>query len=120
MKKISPKVYLKIIQKLKDNLKNDRVFKEMCDEYDFDVEDIDLIPVKFDDIDVSARTDKGVIILNWKLLEQKDMLGHLLHETLHHIQQAKEPTQSADDGDYLSNPFEQEAFQFQLKFIDHN
>lgn len=123
MKKLSPSNYLKLLQKAKDYLKKDPVVKDMCEEYDFNVDDIDLIPIKFDDIDVSARTDKGVITLNWQLLEDNDFFNnihYLTHEMLHYIQQSKEPTQSADDGDYLSNTFEQEAFQRQIEFIDNH
>ena len=122
IKKISPKTLLKIIQRGKDFLKKNEVMQEICDKYDFDIEDLDLIPVKFDDIDVSAKTDKGVVTLNFRLLEDGDFFkdfGYLVHEFGHHIQQSKEPTQSADDGDYLLNPSEQEAFQYQIKFIDN-
>lgn len=112
---------LKLIQRAKDFLKRNEVMQEICHKYDFDINDIDLIPVKFDDIDVSARTDKGVVTLNWRLLEDGDFfkdIGYLVHEFGHYIQQSNQPTQSADDGDYLSNPSEQESFQYQIKFID--
>lgn len=121
IKKISPQTLLKIIQRGKDFLKKNKVMQEICDKYDFDIEDLDLIPVKFDDIDVSAKTDKGVVTLNYRLLEDGDFFkdfGYLVHEFGHHIQQSNKPTQSADDGDYLLNPAEQEAFQYQVKFID--
>ncbi len=121
VKKIPPKTLLKLIQRGKNFLKKNHIMQEVCDKYDFDIEDIDLVPVKFDDIDVSARTDRGVITLNWKLLTDGDFFkdyAYLLHEIIHFIQQSNEPTQSADDGDYLSNPHEQEAFQEQIRFID--
>ncbi len=121
IKKISPKTLLKLIQRSKNFLKTNKVMQEICDKYDFDIEDLDLIPVKFDDIDVSAKTDKGVVTLNLQLLEDGNFfknIGYLVHEFGHHIQQSNEPTQSADDGDYLMNPSEQEAFQYQIKFID--
>ena len=37
----------------------------------------------------------------------------------HWLQQTtgSKPTQSADDGDYLDNPFEQEGFQNQIEYI---
>lgn len=121
IKKMSPQVLLKIIQRGKDFLKKNKVMQEICDKYDFDIEDLDLIPVKFDDIDVSAKTDKGVVTLNFRLLEDGDFFkdfGYLVHEFGHHIQQSYEPTKSADDGDYLLNPAEQEAFQYQIKYMD--
>jgi len=121
IKKISPKTLLKLIQRSKNFLKKNKVMQDVCKKYHFDIEDLDLIPVKFDDIDVSAKTDKGVVTLNLQLLENGDFfnnIGYLIHEFTHHIQQSDKPTQSADDGDYLSNPSEQEAFQEQIRFID--
>lgn len=121
IKQIQPKMLLKLIQRGKDYLKKNKVMQEICNKYDFDINDIDLIPVRFGDIDVSARTDKGIVTLNWKLLADGDFFKdfmYLLHEFGHYIQQSKEPTQSADDGDYLLNPSEQEAFQYQVKYID--
>ena len=32
----------------------------MCKEYDVDTDIIDMIPVRFGDLDVSARTDHGL------------------------------------------------------------
>jgi hypothetical protein len=121
IKKIPPKVLLKLIQRGKDYLKKNEVMQEICDKYSFDINDIDFIPVRFGDIDVSARTDKGIVTLNWKLLEDGDFFkdfAYLVHEFGHYIQQSNEPTQSADDGDYLMNESEQEAFQYQVKYID--
>lgn len=97
--------------------------REACAKYDFDINDLDLIPVRFGDIDVSATTEKGVVILNADLLKEcdiKEIAGYCLHEFCHYLQQSSEPTQSANDGDYLANPFEQEGFQFQIKFIADN
>jgi len=121
IKQISPKVLLKLIQKAKNYLKTNETMQEVCNKYNFNIDDIDLIPVKFDDIDVSAKTDKGIVTLNWKLLIDGDFfkdLSYLVHEFTHYIQQSIEPTQSADDGDYLSNPYEQEGFKYQIKYID--
>lgn len=97
--------------------------QEACRKYQMEIEDIDLIPVKFDDIDVSARTDRGIITLNWKLLKETNfthILGYLCHELVHHLDQLQAPTQSADEGDYLANPSEQKAFQSQIEFLDNH
>lgn len=97
--------------------------QDLCKEYGQDVDIIDLFPTTFGDIDVSATTNKGVVTLNYRLLadgyfDRMDF-GYLIHEYHHVLQQCfgKTATQSADDGEYLDNPFEQEAFQSQIKYI---
>lgn len=124
MHHISPRLQLTLIQRAKNALKRDPTMQEVCDKYKFDINDLDLIPVRFGDIDVSAKTDRGVITLNWHLLDDGDFINdyhYLLHEITHYVQQSSEPTQSADDGPYLDNKSEQEAFQNQIRYIDdHN
>lgn len=122
VKKISPKVLLKIIERSKKLLKQNQVVKDLCKDYDVSVDVLDDIPVKFGDIDVSARTDRGVITLNYRLLSDGDFikdLSYLTHEITHYVQQCfgGEATQGANDGDYLKNPSEQEGFQNQVKYI---
>jgi hypothetical protein len=123
VKKISPKVLLKLIERAKKYLKTNDVFKDMCKEHNVDVDVIDLAPVRFGDLEVSARTAHGVIILNYKLLCDGDFFkdySYLCHEITHLIQQCygDAPTAGADDGDYLHNPYEQEGFQRQIEYID--
>lgn len=122
-KKLSPKVLLMIINRAKKFLKNNNVVKEMCKEYDVDTDVLDLIPVRFGDIDVSAQTSHGIVILNYKLLCDGnffDNIHYCVHEFLHVLQQCygDKPTQGADDGDYLHNKFEQDGFKKQVEFID--
>lgn len=123
VKKISPKVLLKIIQRAKDYLKDNDIIKDMCNEYDVDVDILDIIPVRFGDLDVSARTEKGIITLSYKLLCDGSFFNeyhYLCHEIRHHLDQCfgDKPTQGAEDGDYLHNPFEQAAFKDQIQYID--
>lgn len=122
LKKIPHEILLKMITKAKDHLKGDEVMKRICEEYDQDVEMIDLIPTMFADLDVSAKTDHGIVYLNYKLLEDGDFFkdySYLIHEYSHFFQQCfmDKPTQSADDGSYLDNKFEQEGFQNQIEYI---
>jgi hypothetical protein len=89
------------------------------------VDIIDLIPVKFGNLDVSAKTDHGIVILSYQLLCDGDFFddySYMIHECTHWFQQCygDKPTQSADDGSYLDNSFEQAAFKNQVKYIaDH-
>jgi hypothetical protein len=122
-KKISPRVLLKIIQRAKDYIKKTDVYKDMCKKCDVDIDVIDLVPVKFGDLDVSARTERGIITLNWKLLCNGNFFNnyhYLVHECDHYYRQCygERPSKGADDGSYLDNPDEQAAFQKQIRYID--
>ncbi len=112
----------RMIRKMRNYLKNDSVVQEMFKEYGVDIEEIDLIPMRFGNLDVSAKTDHGVIIYNYKLLTDGDFFkdfSYGVHEITHWLQQTTgtKPTQSADDGSYLDNPYEQEGFQNQVEYI---
>ena len=111
-----------MIKKLREFLKQDEVTQKMFKEYGVDIEEIDYIPMMFGNIDVSAKTDHGVIIYNFKLLTDGDFFkdfSYGVHEMTHWLQQTTgdKPTQSADDGSYLDNPYEQEGFQNQVEYI---
>lgn len=115
----------RMIKKLRAYLKTDEVVLKMFKEYEVDIAEIDFIPMKFGNLDVSAKTDHGVIIYSYKLLTDGDFFkdfSYGVHEMTHWLQQTtgNKPTQSSDDGNYLDNPFEQEGFQNQVEYIaDH-
>jgi hypothetical protein len=122
VKKLPYKSLNRMIKKMREYLKHDGVVQEMFHEYEVDIEEIDLIPMRFGTLDVSAKTDHGVIIFNYKLLTDGDFFkdfSYGVHEMTHWLQQTTgtKPTQSADDGNYLDNPFEQEGFQNQVEYI---
>jgi len=122
VKKFPYKTLNRLIKKLRVYLKKDPVVQDMFKEYGVDLDEIDYIPMKFGKIDVSAKTDHGVIIYNYKLLTDGDFFkdfSYGVHEMTHWLQQTTgdKPTQSSDDGDYLENPFEQEGFQNQVEYI---
>lgn len=122
VKKLSPKSLLKLINKAKAYIKNDKVWKDICDKYEEDPSIIDYIPTTFADLDVSAKTDHGIVLLNYKLLCDGDFFkdySYLIHEYSHFFQQCygEKPTQSSEDGNYLDNPYEQESFQNQVEYI---
>jgi hypothetical protein len=123
VKKISPKILLKIINRAKKYLKTNDVFIDMCKEHNVDVNILDSVPVRFGDIEVSARTSHGIIILNYKLLCDGDFFkdySYLCHELEHMLSQCfgDTATMGANDGDYLHNPDEQKGFQRQIEYID--
>lgn len=112
---------LDLLNKVKKEIKNNDVLINMFKKHGVNIDYLDLFPMTFSDkIDVSARTDHGVIYFNYKLLEKPDQLNHyLIHELTHVVQQCfgAVPTQGANDGDYLDNPFEQEGFRNQTEYL---
>lgn len=122
IKKIPKSKLLDIINKLKDKIRDNEIVTDMFEEYGVDIDELDLIPIAFSDIEVSARTDHGIIYLNYKLLEDGDLDKddhYFVHEITHFLQQTTgtKPTQGASDGDYLENEFEQEGFQNQTQYL---
>lgn len=94
----------------------------MCDEYDVDIDYIDIVPMAFDKIQVSARTNKGCIYFNYSLLEDGDFEKedhYMIHEMVHHFQQcfSNGPTKGSNKEDYLDNKYEQEGFQAQTEYL---
>lgn len=122
VKKLPYKSLNRMIKKMREYLKHDGVVQEMFKEYGVDIEEIDLIPMRFGTLDVSAKTDHGVIIYSYKLLTDGDFFkdfSYGVHEMTHWLQQTTgdKPTQSADDGEYLDNPYEREGFANQVEYI---
>jgi hypothetical protein len=112
----------RIINKLREYLKKDEIVQKMFKDYGADINEIDFIPMKFGEIDVSAKTDHGIIIYNYELLTDGDFFkdfSYGTHELTHYLQQTcgKEATRSSDDGSYLDNPYEVEGFQNQIEYI---
>lgn len=113
---------LPLLAKAKEEWKKSETIQDMCEEYGVDVNYIDLIPMAFlDDLDVSARTDKGIIYFNSKLIDDflENQLHYGSHELRHHFQQCfgDGPTEPISDVNYLDNENEQEGFQSQTEYI---
>jgi len=113
----------KLLDAMREFLKKDNGTIELFKEYEMDLEEIDFIPMMFDDIDVSAKTSKGIIIFSYALLQDADFFedySYARHELVHYAQQTTgdKPTKSLDDENYLNNPNEIEGFQHQIDFIN--
>jgi len=122
IKKIEPKVLLKIIERAKKSIKNNDIMKDVFKKYNIDINEIDNVPIAFKDLNVSARTEKGVIYLNYRLLCNGDLIkisGYLIHELTHYAQQTSgsKPKQNSTGKDYLDNKLEEEGFQNQIGYI---
>ncbi len=122
LKSQPPQFFLNLINDAKGILKKDKVMRGVFKDHDVDISFLDLIPIKFDKLKVSATTSRGVISLNYKLLLDgvfHEDYGYLIHEVTHYLQQCfgDRPTKGAENGSYLDNEDEQEGFQYQVKYI---
>lgn len=111
----------KLVAKLKQFLKADETFQDLCKEYDQEIDILDGIPVVFtSDLDVTAKTINARVFLNSSLLDEKMEIiaRYLLHELTHCLQHMKkEGEKKVKKKDiYLDRPEELEAFQYQIKF----
>lgn len=103
-------------------LKESLIVKKMFDEADVPLELLDFVTIVFERLDVSARTDKGIIYLNEDLKDSPEDIEHyLVHELTHFLQQcfSDGPTKGSSGDDYLENPYEVEGFQNQTEYIAH-
>src|ERR1700722_9826348 len=103
IKKLSPKVFVRILDKMREELKKDETVRQAFQEYGLDINEIDLVPMHFGDLDVSASTNHAIICFNYKLLCDADLTklcGYGAHELVHFCQQTTgdKGTQGADDG----------------------
>lgn len=122
MAKSSHKETLSIIDNVKKKVKQSDVYKDLCKKLGVDEDVIFLVPMAFvDDLDVSARTDKGCIYFNSALKDDFNNQDHyMMHELTHWGQQCfgdKPTTGSLNSEDYLDNEFEQEGFQAQTEYL---
>jgi len=122
VKKMPYKSLNRMIKKMREYLKQNDIVQKMFKDYGVNIAEIDYIPMMFGNLDVSAKTDHGVIIYNYKLLTDGDFFkdfSYGVHEMTHWLQQTAgaKATKSSDDGSYLDNPYEQEGFQNQVQYI---
>lgn len=114
------KAELELLRDIKSKIKQSDVVIDLFKTHEVLLDYLDLFPMTFADLDVSARTDHGIIYFNKKLLEKQDQIDHyMVHEVTHVLQQCfgDVPTQGANDGSYLDNKYEQEGFQEQTEYL---
>ena len=64
---ITPEKLLGVINRVKQRIKKHPVVIEMFKEYNVPIDEIDIVPMCFADLPVSARTEHGIIYFNFKL-----------------------------------------------------
>ena len=124
IKKIPVKELLEKINNVKKKIKKSDIVKNLFDEYEVNLDELDIIPMCFADIPVSARTEKGVIYFNYKLLLDDDFSNddhYMVHEVTHWLQQTTgtKGTPGFTDDTYLDDKYEQEGFQNQSKYLNN-
>ena len=113
-----------LLSEIRSTLINDKIAKEICKENKIDKDFLLGVPISFDELDVSAKTIDGSIILNKKLIEKEFdiVMRYVIHELVHAIQHAD--GKSKDNGDkerdYLDKETEVDAFVEQIKFDKEN
>ena len=114
------KEQLKLLDEVKQKIKESKTVKKMFKEADVSLDVIDLVPMTFGDLEVSARTQHGIIVFNNKLKKSAEELEHyMVHELTHILQQcfSDGPTMGSNNANYLDNPYEEEGFNRQTEFL---
>ena len=108
------------LSEVRSHLINDNIAKDICRESGFDEDFLLGVPLSFGDLDVSAKTVNGSIILSDNLLEKSFdiLMRYVIHELVHATQHASDISKSKDDDvkDYLDKDTEIEAFQRQIEY----
>ena len=109
-----------LIKKIKEDVKKEKAVIDILKKYNLDKNIIDDVIIKFEPLDVSAKTVNGVIILNEKLLfaDWRDIIRYVSHELTHVGQQNTSDITETQGNDYLDDPNEVEAFQTQLDVME--
>ena len=94
--------------------------KEVCNDFGFSTDIIDGVVMKFDDIETSAETVNGEMVLNNELIKEEFdiLMRYPVHELVHVFQHMNREGLNRDpyEGmEYLDRPDEQQAFRAQVE-----
>ena len=101
-----------------DLLKNP-IAKEICSDNSIGDWFLEAVPIMYSELDVSAKTEDGNIMLNEDLKNHphSTRMRYVLHELVHAIQHSLDKNKDIDKTrEYLERDDEQEAFKYQLKY----
>lgn len=96
---------------------------DMFKAYHLPISNIRKVPIEFSDINVSAKTRDGKILLNRELLSDgnfEDDVHYIIHELTHWLQQVYGTPTKDDHKDYLDMKDEIEAFRNQYRFLKNH
>lgn len=111
---------IELLAEIKQEMKENDIVAEICQEHGFDIDIIDGIPMEFvDDLEASAKTIDSRIQLNSELLNEEFeiIMRYAVHELVHSLQHMKaENIDPYATDEYLDRGDELEAFQFQIAY----
>jgi len=111
---------IELIAKVKRELRNEDIAKDICSEYGFDIDILDGISIEFeDDLEASAKTIDGAILLSSNLISKdfEVIMRYAIHELVHAVQHMKITNMDQFEGkEYLDRDDELEAFQYQVEY----
>lgn len=111
---------IELLAEIKQEMKENDIVAEICQEHGFSLDIIDGIPLEFvDDLEASAKTVDSRIQLNSELLNEdfEIIMRYAIHELVHSLQHMKsEGIDPYATDEYLDREDELEAFQFQIAY----
>ena len=113
------------LTRIRESLVSDEIAKIICEDMGFDHKILSGVPIRFEELDVSAKTVNSNISLNPKLMNKsfEIIMRYVIHELVHcfqHIKNYNKNNSSKDDEDYLDDKDEIEAFQWQIKYDEES
>ena len=113
---------LSTLSKVRAYLLSSDLAREICIEHNKDISLLMGIPIDLSsEIDVSAKTEDGRIILNAALLdgEFEILMRYVIHELVHVMQHIDGGSKDKKK-DYLNRDSELDAFKYQIEFDSEN
>lgn len=115
------------LTRIREALVSDQIAKIICDDMGFEHKILAGVPIRFEELDVSAKTVNSNISLNPKLMSKSFdiVMRYVIHELVHCFQHVKKYNKNKnnsirDNEDYLDNDDEIEAFQWQIKYDEES
>jgi hypothetical protein len=115
----------KKLSEIRSEILNDPIAKDIASELNDDSDNfLKCVSISFGELDVSAKTWNGNVILNHKLMDKPFpiMMRYVVHELTHAVQHILNngSQNSKSKGDYLGKDTEVEAFQRQVEYHAEN
>ena len=101
-------------------LLNDEIAKDICEESDQPISILSAVPIMFEEMDVTAKTVNGKIMLNPALMDEpfNILMRYVIHELVHVMQHIEGGSKKGnkEKGNYLDKKNEEDAFKRQIEF----
>jgi hypothetical protein len=122
-KSLTLREIFKALSEIRAALLNDEIAMDICSEAGEDESILEAVPIYFEEMDVTAKTVSGKIMLNPALIGEPFiiMMRYVIHELVHVMQHLDGKNRGEDDsGNYLDKETEEAAFKRQIEFdVEH-